>query len=76
MNSMEASAKAAGRDVLRLHAGDALTGTLYYTFFGPQVDAAVMNIAKFDALTLGNHEFDQASDSFVVLLHNCRIPFF
>lgn len=44
--------------VLKLHAGDALTGTLYYTFFKGEADAALMNTVCFDAFTLGNHEFD------------------
>ena len=43
---------------LRLHAGDALTGTLYYTLFLGEADAKLMNTACFDALELGNHEFD------------------
>ena len=59
MNDMAAEAKAAGNDVVKLHAGDALTGTLYYTFFGPEADAAAMNVASFDALTIGNHELDE-----------------
>jgi hypothetical protein len=59
MNSMINEANSNGQDVIKVHAGDALTGTLYFTYFGPEADAAVMNIAKFDALTLGNHEFDE-----------------
>lgn len=49
----------AGRsDVLKLHAGDAITGTLYYTLFKGEADAALMNTVCFDAFTPGNHEFD------------------
>jgi Esterase-like activity of phytase len=59
MNSMTSEANSKGHDVIKVHAGDALTGTLYFTYFGPEADAAVMNIAKFDAMTLGNHEFDE-----------------
>ena len=44
--------------VLRIHAGDALTGTLYYTLFKGQADAALMNTICFDIFVLGNHEFD------------------
>jgi 5'-nucleotidase/UDP-sugar diphosphatase len=52
-------ARAAGRDaVLTLHAGDAITGTLYYTLFEGEADAALMNRICFDAFALGNHEFD------------------
>lgn len=47
-----------GGNVLKLHAGDALTGDLYYTLFKGQADADQMNQVCFDAFTLGNHEFD------------------
>lgn len=47
--------------VLKLHAGDALTGTLYFSRAGDigEADAAMMNTVCFDAFTLGNHEFDK-----------------
>ncbi len=44
--------------VLRLHAGDAMTGDLYYTLFAGEADADLMNQVCFDAFTVGNHEFD------------------
>lgn len=44
--------------VLRLHAGDAITGDLYYSLTEGAADARLMNIVCFDAFTLGNHEFD------------------
>ena len=44
--------------VLKLHAGDAITGDLYYTLFKGEADAALMNEVCFDAFALGNHEFD------------------
>lgn len=50
---------AAGRNnVLKLHGGDAITGTLYYTLEEGQADAALMNTVCFDAMAVGNHEFD------------------
>src|SRR5690606_14764147 len=52
---------AGGGNVLKLHAGDALTGTLYFSHAGElgEADAAMMNTVCFDAFTLGNHEFDK-----------------
>lgn len=44
--------------VLKLHAGDAITGDLYYTLFHGEADADLMNQVCFDAFTVGNHEFD------------------
>ena len=45
-------------NLLKLHAGDAITGDLYYTLFKGEADAALMNEICFDAFALGNHEFD------------------
>jgi len=45
-------------NLLKLHAGDALTGSLYYTFFKGAADARLMNSICFDAFVPGNHEFD------------------
>ncbi len=56
----EAFKKYQGRtDVLKLHAGDAITGTSYFTFFSGQADAEMMNDICFDAVAMGNHEFDE-----------------
>lgn len=46
------------KNVLKLHSGDAVTGTLYYTLFKGAADAEMMNQICFDAFALGNHEFD------------------
>lgn len=49
---------ASGGNVLKLHAGDAITGDLYFTLFKGKADAEQMNQVCFDAFVLGNHEFD------------------
>jgi len=68
-------------NVLKLHAGDAQTGTLYFNRAGAtgEPDAAMMNTVCFDAFTLGNHEFDKGDTqlkSFIDLLHagSCKTP--
>ena len=68
-------------NVLKLHAGDALTGTLYFNRAGSdgEADAAMMNTVCFDAFTLGNHEFDKGDSGlkgFIELLHKgtCKTP--
>ncbi len=73
--------RATNQNVLALHAGDALTGTLYYNRAGApgEADAALMNTVCFDAFTLGNHEFDKgdtALKNFIDLLHAgaCKTP--
>jgi len=54
---------AATPNVLKLHAGDALTGTSYYSLFKGSADAEMMAKFCFDAFALGNHEFDHGDTS-------------
>lgn len=68
-------------NVLKLHAGDATTGTLYFNRAGDpgEADAALMNTVCFDAMTLGNHEFDKGDSGlkrFIEFLHAgaCQTP--
>eukprot|EP00521_Asterionellopsis_glacialis_P018297 CAMPEP_0195304354 /NCGR_PEP_ID=MMETSP0707-20130614/34289_1 /TAXON_ID=33640 /ORGANISM="Asterionellopsis glacialis, Strain CCMP134" /LENGTH=206 /DNA_ID=CAMNT_0040368133 /DNA_START=104 /DNA_END=720 /DNA_ORIENTATION=+ len=55
---LQSEAETMGHDVIKLHAGDALVGTLWYTLFEGKADADLMNMICFDAFALGNHEFD------------------
>lgn len=55
-------------NLLKLHAGDAITGTLYYTFYKGEADADLMNTVCFDAFALGNHEFDDSDEGLKVFL--------
>ncbi|MFY3791992.1 5'-nucleotidase C-terminal domain-containing protein [Ureibacillus sp. MALMAid1270] len=48
-------------DALLVDAGDANTGTLYYNVFKGQADLAFLNYMGYDAMTFGNHEFDQGA---------------
>ena len=50
-------------NTLKLHAGDAITGTLWYSLFKGEADAAAMGFACFDAFALGNHEFDDGDSA-------------
>ena len=59
---------AANENVLKIHAGDAITGTLFYTLFSGQADAEVMNEVCFDVFTLGNHEFDDSDEGLAQFL--------
>ena len=46
-------------NLLKLHAGDAVSGSLFFTLFKGEADAALMNEVCFDAFALGNHEFNE-----------------
>jgi 5'-nucleotidase len=52
--------RAALPNTVTIHAGDAITGTLYYSLFKGEADAAMMNEVCFDIFELGNHEFDDS----------------
>jgi 5'-nucleotidase len=53
--------RAADPDLLLLHAGDALQGTLYFTLFKGQPEFEFLNRLGVAAMTLGNHEFDRGT---------------
>ena len=55
----ELEAEASG-EVVKVHAGDAITGTLFFSLFEGEADAALLNEACFDVFALGNHEFDSS----------------
>lgn len=56
--------KAEGADkVLLLHAGDFNQGTSYYTELHGALEVKMINAMGYDAVTLGNHEFDDGIES-------------
>ncbi|MCM8596030.1 bifunctional UDP-sugar hydrolase/5'-nucleotidase [Accumulibacter sp.] len=59
-------------NTIRLHAGDAMTGTLYHTLYKGEADAALMNTVCFDAFELGNHEFDEGDAGLRVFLDHLK----
>ena len=50
------------KNALKIHAGDAMTGDLYYNLSDGKADADAMNTVCFDTFTPGNHEFDAKDD--------------
>lgn len=70
-HELEKSSISEGRDVLKLHAGDAITGTTYFTLFEGDADAKLMNHICFDAFAPGNHGESSSSSicSFVCFSH-------
>ncbi|MFT7879443.1 MAG: choice-of-anchor I family protein [Sulfurimonas sp.] len=51
-------------NTLTLNAGDTFQGTLYYSLFKGDADIAMLNSVAWDAMVLGNHEFDEG-DAFL-----------
>lgn len=62
------------KNVLLFDAGDFLQGTPYFNFYSGNVEARAMKMMGYDAVTLGNHEFDNGMDSLVKVLDNTRLP--
>ena len=50
------------KNALKIHAGDAMTGDLYYNLSDGKADADAMNTVCFDTFIPGNHEFDAKDD--------------
>lgn len=50
--------KASGDNVLALDAGDSWQGTLFFDAADPSFSVALERLMPYEALTLGNHEFD------------------
>ncbi|KAI1637577.1 5'-nucleotidase [Biscogniauxia mediterranea] len=61
-------------DSLWLNVGDEFQGTLFYTFYGGEKIAETLNQLEFDAMTLGNHEFDGGDDQLGDFLQNLTFP--
>ena len=45
-----------------IHAGDAVQGTLFFSLYRGEVEYALMDTLGYDAIILGNHEFDNGMD--------------
>lgn len=61
-------------DSLLLNVGDEFQGTLFYTFYGGEKIAGALNQIGFDAMTLGNHEWDGGDDALGDFLKNLTFP--
>jgi 5'-nucleotidase len=55
--------RAEGGNTLLLDGGDRFTGTLFHTVHKGEDAAQIMNLMGYDAMTLGNHEFDGNKDN-------------
>jgi 2',3'-cyclic-nucleotide 2'-phosphodiesterase (5'-nucleotidase family) len=60
---------------LLLDAGDVLTGTLYFNEYKGLADLEFMNLAGYDAMTFGNHEFDLGTATLANFVKDAQFPF-
>lgn len=62
-------------NVLLLDAGDIFQGTPYFNFFKGEIEFKAMSEMKYDAATIGNHDFDNTIDGFSDVLPHANFDF-
>ena len=61
-------------NLLLFDAGDFSQGTPYFNFYHGRVEVDAMNRMGYDAIMLGNHEFDNGVDTLAAVLQNAKFP--
>jgi 5'-nucleotidase len=64
----------AGKNTLLLNAGDNFQGSLFFSTYKGEAEAEFLNLMKFDAMTVGNHEFDEGDDGLAAFLDKVTFP--
>lgn len=62
------------KNVLLLDAGDIFQGTPYFNFFDGEIELKLMSKMKYDAGTIGNHDFDDGIDNLAKQLSHANFP--
>jgi len=60
---------------LLLDAGDIFQGTPYFNFYKGEPEMKIMSMLKYEAATLGNHDFDNGIDGLVKQMQHADFPF-
>nr|XP_014091997.2 protein 5NUC isoform X2 [Bactrocera oleae] len=63
-----------GTPVIYLNAGDTYTGTPWFTIFKDNISVAFLNKLQPDAISLGNHEFDEKIEGLLPFLEKVNFP--
>lgn len=63
-----------GGNLLVLDAGDQFQGSLFFTTYKGVDNAEFMNAIGYDAMALGNHEFDLGQDGLAPFLNKIQLP--
>ncbi len=74
IDAKRAALEAAGETVLVLDAGDQFAGSLFFTTFQGAAEVEFMNRIGFDAMMLGNHEFDLGPGPIVDFIKAAQFP--
>ncbi|TJW11573.1 MAG: bifunctional metallophosphatase/5'-nucleotidase, partial [Mesorhizobium sp.] len=66
--------KLEGQNLLLLSAGDNFQGSLFYITYKGKTEGEFLNQMKFDAMELGNHEFDDGESALAPFLDMIQFP--
>jgi 5'-nucleotidase len=66
--------RAKAQNTLLLSGGDVFQGTLYFTLYQGLADLAAMNYLRYDAMAVGNHEFDRGPATFAEFVKRAQFP--
>ena len=69
-----AEARERDPDALLLDGGDQFQGSLFYTRYKGEVAAEMMNALDYDAMTVGNHEFDDGPETLAKFVERIEFP--
>ena len=69
-----AKEREANPDLFLFDAGDFCQGTPYFNYYYGRVEVEALNYMRYDAVTLGNHEFDNGLDSLAMLIRLLNCP--
>jgi 5'-nucleotidase len=61
-------------NLLLLDSGDFSQGSSYYTLYKGDVEVGLMNLMRYDAATIGNHEFDFGVENMARLFKKADFP--
>ena len=59
-------------NTLLFDAGDIFQGTPYFNFYGGEIEFKLMSMLGYDAITIGNHDFDNGMDGLNNQLPNAK----
>ncbi|MFD0988995.1 bifunctional metallophosphatase/5'-nucleotidase [Mariniflexile jejuense] len=62
-------------NTLLLDAGDIFQGTPYFNYYGGELEFKLMSKLKYDAATIGNHDFDNGIDGLYAQLPHAQFQF-
>lgn len=62
-------------NTLLLDAGDIFQGTPYFNYYGGELEFKLMSKLKYDAATIGNHDFDNGIDGLYAQLEHAEFQF-